>query len=130
MALCRSGTGGWPPWAYAEEPHAALLVESRPSGVAISLKPARANAVSDALADFLEARQEVLGESELSSEVNFMYVVVRRPPRAGEETSEIGADTPIAEFGYGSPPISPDEWPLVELSSLLSVSVARLRHRD
>jgi hypothetical protein len=130
MDMCHSASGGWaPPWAYDEVPHAALIVENRPRDVAVTWKPAGAPTISDAVADFLEARQETLGERELSSEVNFLYVAVRRPPRPREDTSEIGVDTPIAEFGYGAPPTSPEEWPLVELRSLLRASLAALRHR-
>jgi hypothetical protein len=84
-------------------------------------------AASDAVAALLEARRQTLGGSDLLSEVNFLYVVVRRPPEQHEASTEIGVDTPIAEFGFGAPPISPDEWPLVELRFLLNAAIAALR---
>ena len=131
MASFHSAGGGWTPhWAYEGVPHAVLVVENRPTNVGLRWNPAGTPPVFDLVAEFLKARQRMLGESELASDVNFLYVVVRRPPQPREIASEIGRDTAIAEFGFGCPPTSPEEWPLVELRSLLKASIAALCSRD
>lgn len=80
------------------------------------------------VADFLESRQEHLGQTELSSSASFFYVVVRRALASEGDTGEIGSGTPIAEFGYGSPPACPEGWPLAELATLLRAAIDELRH--
>lgn len=128
MASSLSGSGGWkPPWRYDEEPHAALVVRSSPGRPVVSWAPPGRTQEREFVARFLETRGERLDESELSSDATFLYVVVRRAPRANDDRDTIGPDTPVAEFGYGGPPASPDEWPLVKLETLIQASVFELR---
>jgi len=118
-----------PPWAYDGEPYAALIVQSSAREPTLSWDPPGRAPVDAAIAEFLESRRRNLDEGELSSGANFLYVVLRRAPLSDDHSHELGADTPIAEFGYGAPPVSPEAWPMVELKALLDGSVAALRRR-
>jgi hypothetical protein len=83
MALSHSGRGGWtPPWQYNEEPHAVLIVRSSHDGPSVSWRPSSREGAREFVAQFLEARREGLDESELASDATFLYVVVRRAPKA------------------------------------------------
>jgi len=131
MASSRSEGGGWtPPWAYAGEPHAALTATSNGGRPIISWGSANSSQITDAVAQFLQSCYEGLEETDLSSHVNFLYVVARREPQPGDDCRDLQADTPVAEFGFGAPPASPEEWPLVELRTLLAATVADLRRRS
>jgi hypothetical protein len=128
MALSHSGRGGWtPPWQYNEEPHAVLIVRSSHDGPSVSWRPSSREGAREFVAQFLEARREGLDESELASDATFLYVVVRRAPKADDDRSMVATDTPVAEFGYGAPPASPDDWPLIELETLIRASISELR---
>jgi hypothetical protein len=122
---------GWrPPWAYPGRPYSALIVKSRTGGVSISWNPPGPEPPDRHVGEFLAARLRSLNESDLSSEANFLYVVLRCAPGPGERSDLIGGETSIAEFGFGAPPSSPEDWPLLTLRTLLQASVSFLLGRD
>jgi hypothetical protein len=122
---------GWePPWAYSGQPHAALIVRNGVDGVAISWDPRGDERAGRFIGDFLATCLRNSPESDLSDETNFLYVVLRRAPEPGDPSDVIGHDTPIAEFGFGSPPASPEAWPLVTLRTLLQTTVDSLLAND
>jgi len=116
-----------PPRAYSGEPYAVFTVQSGAIGFTTTWRRVDTPAARGLVADLLETRSRSLGTGELSSEANYAYVVLRRAPQSNDQGSEIGTNTPIAEFGYGGPPTSPEEWPLVELRVLLEAAVGVLR---
>lgn len=128
MVSSRNVNSSWsPPWHYAGEPRALLVSESRPEGIRCNLSPPDSWSAAPHLAAFLDARLRTLADAELLSEANYLYLVLRRLPSPDDEPDEIGEHTPIAEFGYGGPPTSSEDWPLVELNTLLESALRFLR---
>jgi hypothetical protein len=95
-------------------------------GAEISWNPGVDERVSQVVGEFLAARFESMREMDLSSEANFFYVVLHRAPKPGERSVIIGRESPIIEFGFGGPPHSPEDWPMVTLASLLQTAVDSL----
>lgn len=123
-----SRSDGWsPPIGYGGEPHATLVVRNTGDGPDVSWGARDDTRAREFVAKFLATRIDGLEQRELRSDATFLYVVMRRPPAAGDEAGELGPDTPIAEFGYGAPPASPDDWPSVPLEDLLQAAVGALR---
>jgi hypothetical protein len=116
-----------PPRAFSGDPHAVFVVKSGAGGVVTSWEPPGSTLLEEFVRKFLENRMGNLSDGDLSLEVNFAYVVLRRAPLPGEEAGTMGRNTPIAEFGYGSPPAAPEAWPLVELRVVLQEAVRALR---
>ena len=83
-------------------------------------------AAAAAAAEFLASRQRHLEEDELASEADFLYLVMRRASQPGDDSDRLDDDSVIAEFGYGSPPASPEDRPLIELRTLLDQSIESL----
>jgi hypothetical protein len=122
---------GWKPrWGYSDRPYAALIVRNGVDGVAISWDPWGDERAGRFVGDFLAARLRTSPERYLSFETNFLYVVLRRAPEPDDPIDVIGDDTPIAEFGFGAPPASPEEWPLMTLRSLLQTAASSLLSRN
>jgi hypothetical protein len=123
------GGGGWMPRrGYAGEIHATFIAKSEPVGITISWETnAPVEPMVGFVSGYLDVQLQRRPEADLADEVNYLYVVLRRAPEPNEQSNEIGAGTPIAAFGFGSPPSSPEEWPLVELRSLLRSAIRELR---
>ena len=122
MASFHSDT--WrPPWAYRGRLYAVFIARTGGDGLVTSLEPPGDDTVVSATSRFLAARLGVLPESERSAEASFLYVLFRRAPEPGDAPDEIGRETAIAEFGYGGPPLSPEEWPLLEVPILLQQAI-------
>ena len=64
-------------------------------------------------------------EVDLSSDANFLYVLLSRAPQSGD-TVGVGDGSPVAEFGFGSPPSSPEDWPCIEVRQLLRLAIEEL----
>lgn len=122
---------GWhPPWTYHGQPHAALVVMSWPDGIVATWHSGGDPACAEATRAFLAARLAGLPEMELTSEANFLYVVLGRPPRRTDKTDVVSATGAIAEFGYGSPPASPEEWPVLGVRDLVCSGLDFLSSRN
>ena len=119
-----------PPYGYPDIPHAILRVTSAEGDGWLSWIPSGSAELDAFAGDFLNGRLADLSESDLLSEANFLYVVFRRAPSPEDTRMQVGRDTPIAEFGYGGPPRSPEEWPVVELRTLLESAIRKLRGKD
>ena len=119
-----------PPLAHQGEMLACLVVTNEQTGIRILWKVPPLGASNSVAIEFLNRRSRSMSEMELCSLVNFLYVVIRRVPKGRESPSDIGIDTPIAEFGYGAPPSSPEEWPLLPLRDLLERVVSSLGYHS
>jgi len=118
---------GWrPPHAFRDVPHAILTVTSADADGLAWWVPSSSAELREFAGVFLQDRLSRLGEADLSSEANFLHVVFGRAPAPGDSRVQVGPDTPIVEFGFGGPPVSPEEWPLVELRALLMSAVQEL----
>jgi len=115
--------------AYDDEPYALLVVKSSVDGLTVSWTPPGC-AATGVVARFLETSRIELDESDLSSDVTFLYVVMSHAPQSEDDRGDIGTGTPIAEFGFGAPPASPEDWPSVQLKTLLQASVDELHRRS
>ena len=121
------GESGWKPrWAYHREPYVVLIARSGVDGVTVCWDPGGNQSPKQFVAEFLDARVRSLPEREFESEVNYLYVVLRRGPEFGDINNVIGPRTPIAEFGYGAPPSSPEDWPLMSLREVLRSTTSLL----
>jgi hypothetical protein len=118
------------PRGYTGQPWAVLIARSEVDGVTISWDPRGDERSAPFVRKFLAAQLRGSPESDLAFEVNFLYVVLRRAPEPDEPSATIGRDTPIAEFGCGAPPASPEDWPLISLGTLLRMAAESLENDD
>ena len=124
MTSYLSDIDGWlPPCAHGGERHALFMAANKTDALVTAWLTGHATVSPGPLATFLRRRLEELSGSDLGSEANFLYVVFRRQPLNFEAVTEIDLDSAVAEFGYGSPPSSPVEWPLVPIHQLLRTAV-------
>jgi hypothetical protein len=126
MATSHSQDGWRPRWAYAGEPFGALIARNARDGLALSWISAEGDLPTVFIGEFLAARLQGLPLSETEAEANYFYVLLRRAPKPGDEGGTIGRETAIAEFGYGCPPSSPEDWPTRLISDLLKSAIDSL----
>jgi hypothetical protein len=120
-------TDSWKlPRAFKGRPYSILVVRTCRVGVEVNWHYGNDKISSEYAADFLEDKADSLSSSELSSEVNFLYLVFRRQPDPTDNVGVVSAQSPVAEFGYGGPPVSPEAWPEVSLETLLKKAVDAL----
>ena len=126
MASSRDIDEWIPRWAYTGPRYAAFVARTRMGDVEVSWHDAYDTSTAHYIAEFLTSELRDLTECDLLSGANYLYIVIRRPPLA-TDAHVIGDRTPIAEFGFGAPPSSPEEWVVVELRALLESTIAVLR---
>ncbi len=126
-----SAAGGWRPrYVYEGRPLAGVLAWQEPGGAEIATCSDAAGRGLLAARAFLIARlHELSTTSESEFPVNFLYVLVRRESTASDEIGVIAPGSPVAEFGYGGPPSSPEDWPVVPLRALMTATINALAFR-
>jgi hypothetical protein len=114
-----------PRWVHGD-PYAAFVIATGPQGLWTKWWGHADEVQAALLRHFFALRLQRLPQIELDSEANFLCAAFRRAGRMDETIEEIATDTAIAEFGYGSPPASPEGWPLVDVRTLLEAAVEAL----
>jgi hypothetical protein len=118
-----------PPYQSPGVPHAVMAATTDESDAQLFWLPSGSAELETFARQFLEDYVSRLSESDLSSEVSFVYVVFSRQPEPSDTDMRIGQGTPVMEVGFGSPPAAPEEWPLVELRTLLAFAIQELRRK-
>jgi hypothetical protein len=113
-----------PKWTTGHTAVSAVVVVNTPTGPAVSWRGVDAQGVRHFARAFLSFRAQTLPLSETEAAVGFLYLVFSRLPTAADCPNIIDRKSPIAEFGYGSPPACPEDFPLTDLPTFLSGCLA------
>jgi hypothetical protein len=119
-------TSAWtPPWRGDAAAIGVIVAARLPSRVAIlcELTPsADLGRTRSWLAGWLKAWLFSANHAQRQQDASFFYLILRRLPH-DDDAFGISAESPVAEFGFGTAPRAPAEWKDEPLESLFAYVV-------
>jgi hypothetical protein len=114
------------PRRYSGPAYSEFVLTNRVAGAHSSWTGDRGESSRAAVADFLIQRARSMPQVDLSSDANFLYVLLSRARQCADTVVDVGDGSPVAEFGFGSPPASPEDWPCIPVGQLLRLAIEEL----
>ena len=114
----------WPAWADGKQ---AAMVRSSEGGVRAYWQSKTVAQPRAYVARWLETRESLLPEEELTGDEVLAVVVLRFIPSGDEDLGVVSSESPVSRFGYGSSLEWPDGAVPRPLRSLLTLGSSALR---